>query len=244
MRKYPRLFVRSRLQQGEEIDLDESHSKYLTRVLRLQSGDGIAVFNGRDGEWQGKLVIDGRRCRLALSEKSRDQKQVPDLDLLFAPVKKTRTDFIVEKATELGVANMTPVITAFTQSARVRTDRLTQLAIEAAEQSERLDVPTIYESVALARIISGWDVNRTIYYCDEAGADATFADTLKTRPARPAAILIGPEGGFSESERQLLRQHSFIIPVSLGPRILRAETAVASALSIWQSILGDWSQTS
>ena len=244
MRKYPRLFVSLRLHQGDEIDLDDAHSKYLTRVLRLQNGDGVAVFNGKDGEWHGRLIVDGRRCRLALTEKSRDQSYAPDLDLLFAPVKKNRTDFIVEKATELGVANIIPVMTEFTQTARVRTDRLSLLAIEAAEQSERLDVPTLHDNASLTNLISNWTGDRTIYYCDEAGADRNFAEILRATPPQPATILVGPEGGFSKAERQMLRQHSFVIPVTLGPRILRAETAVASALSIWQSILGDWSQTS
>jgi 16S rRNA (uracil1498-N3)-methyltransferase len=182
----------------------------------------------------------------------REQATPPDLWLLFAPLKKTRTDFVVEKAVELGVREIRPVLTERCEAQAVRTDRLQRIAIEAAEQTERLDVPPVREARRLDLALKDWDPARLLYFCDEAGDEgdrpwggeagraAPMADVLKAAPAPAGAILIGPEGGFSPAERTMLRKLDFVRPVGLGPRILRAETAAAAALAIWQAVLGDW----
>jgi len=251
----PRLFVDEDLRAGAEIALDKGASHYLLTVLRLSTGAELRVFNGRDGEWRARLSEAGRKsAAIALEAQTREQLSAPDLHLLFAPVKKARTDFIVEKATELGARLLQPVMTARTQSERVRVDRLEALVREAAEQTERLDLPEIRAPEKLERLLGAWDPARRLIFCDEAGdaPDAPWggaqgraqpmADALRaaTPSAAGWAILIGPEGGFSPEERARLRALDYAVPVSLGPRILRADTAAAAALSVWQAELGDW----
>ncbi len=254
MRSTPRLFVEADLSENAAISLPEAQSRYLTRVMRLTEGARVSVFNGRDGEWQCEIVqADRNRTVLQLLEQSREQVSGSDLWLLFAPLKvKSRTSFVVEKAVELGAAQLSPVITERTQTDRVKIDKWRAVAIEAAEQTERLDVPEIKEPAKLRDLLDDWDIARQIIYADESGDDETrpwggmpgrgapITDVLRTSGQEKAAILTGPEGGFSLEERAMLRSLSFVIPVSLGPRILRGETASIAALTIWQSVVGDW----
>lgn len=252
----PRLYVAFDLAGGANVDLPQDQAHYLRTVLRLGAGAGVRVFNGRDGEWDAQLVDVGKRsASLTITAQRRGQASVPDVHLLFAPLKKTRTDFLVEKATELGVAALRPVFTRHTNADRVNVDRLTALAREAAEQTERLDVPDIAPPTQLGKILDVWaegDAGRRLIFCDEgaprdtawsapnAGAPA-LADVLKAQnAAQNWAILIGPEGGFSPDERDRLRSAPFAYPVSLGPRILRAETAAIAALTVFQAVAGDW----
>jgi 16S rRNA (uracil1498-N3)-methyltransferase len=250
----PRLFVDQPLSGGARLELDRDAAHYLVNVMRLKPGAPVRLFNGRDGEWRAEVAEAGKRAAaLSVSARLRAQAASPDVHLYFAPVKRARTDFIVEKATELGAGLIGPVMTRRTNAERVRTDRLAATAREAAEQTERLDLPVIAEPVALDRLISGWDPARRLIFCDEAGEEGEKpwgGETGRARPIREAledrrgeglwAILIGPEGGFDAGERALLRAQGFVVPVSLGPRILRADTAAAAALSVWQAVLGDW----
>lgn len=249
----PRLYVAPDLVEGGAVVLDGDQAHYLTRVLRLGPGDPVRVFNGRHGEWDASLTASTKStATLELGGNVRPQAGAPDLWLLFAPLKKSRTDFVVEKAVELGVAEIRPVITERTDADTVRVDRLQRQAVEAAEQTERLDVPPVRDATKLMAVLGAWDVSRVLLFADEAGDDAgrpwggeagragPIADVLKALPDGPAAILIGPEGGFTAAERAHLRKQTFVRPVGLGPRILRAETAALAALSLWQAIKGDW----
>ena len=241
MSSAPRIFVTAPLEAGEAVLIDDSQGKYLTRVMRLETGAAIRVFNGRDGEWRASLRQEsGKKVSIFPQERTREQIEVPDLTLLFAPLKKTRTDFVVEKACELGVRHIQPVMTEWTQSSRVRIDRLQATVVEAAEQTERMDIPAVAEDLPLTEAIDAWDPSRPLYYCDEAGDARPMATVLAETEFGPAGLLVGPEGGFSPAERHMLRSKSFVVPVTLGPRILRAETAVVSALTLWQSLVGDW----
>ncbi|NQY14015.1 MAG: 16S rRNA (uracil(1498)-N(3))-methyltransferase [Henriciella sp.] len=235
-----RIYVTDALNKNEDFALPDAQSKYLIRVMRLVDGAIVRAFNGRDGEWQCVLRVNGKIAVLEPQDQTRPQSAGPDLTLLFAPIKKARTDFIVEKATELGVRHIRPVLTEYTQSQRVRTDRMRLLTIEAAEQTERMDLPEIYEAETLPKMLAKWDQNTPLIYCDE-GADAAPMRELQSQLSdRPAGLLIGPEGGFSPREREILRSLDYVLPITLGPRILRAETAVVSALTLWQSQVGDW----
>jgi 16S rRNA (uracil1498-N3)-methyltransferase len=254
MKNIPRLYVRTALVEGASITLPDGQAHYLARVMRLGGGDVARIFNGKDGEWQAELALQGRKVEAQMRTLLRAQPQqlAPGPKLLFAPLKKTRTDFAVEKATELGVSHIFPVATERTQTRRIKTDRLEALAIEAAEQTERMDVPEIAPMQGLAQALAAWPADAPLVFCDEAGDDAgavwggengraaTIAQALEGRNPSGGGILIGPEGGFSPAERDSLRSLAFVVPVTLGPRILRAETAIVSALSIWQAVLGDW----
>lgn len=243
MSNIPRLFIDSPLVSGQSITLPEGQAHYLARVMRLGGGDIARVFNGKDGEWACELEIEGRKVFATPAEQLRKQPATlaSGPKLLFAPLKKTRTDFAVEKATELGASLIQPVGTAYTQTHRVKSERLTALAIEAAEQTERMDLPVIGEKRPLFEALAGWSPDAPLIFCDEAGDALPMIDALNnvTAPAG-GGLLIGPEGGFAPDEREALRKHSFVVPVTLGPRILRAETAIVSALTIWQTVLGDW----
>jgi 16S rRNA (uracil1498-N3)-methyltransferase len=249
----PRLHVAPDLVAGGEITIDGDQAHYLTRVMRLGAGDAVRVFNGRDGEFDGEIAEASKSAvRLVLGKQTRGQQAPPDLWLLFAPLKKDRTDFVVEKAVELGVSEIRPVLTERTNSENVRVDRLARLAIEAAEQTERLDVPPVREAQKLFAALESWPAGRTLIFADEAGDDAgrpwggvsgkaaPLAESLRATVDGPAAILVGPEGGFSAAERTRLRSLPYVKAVGLGPRILRAETAAVAALAIWQAIRGDW----
>lgn len=243
MSNIPRLYTDQPLIAGQAIALLEGQAHYLARVMRLGGGDLARVFNGRDGEWACELEIEGRRVLAAPREQLREQPEdlLSGPKLIFAPLKKTRTDFAVEKATELGAALIQPVGTDYTQTHRVKTERLVSLSIEAAEQTERMDLPNIGEKITLDQALSDWDKRESLVFCDEAGDALPLARALSNLSAPSGGgILIGPEGGFSPEERSALRKLDFVHPVTLGPRMLRAETAIVSALTIWQSVLGDW----
>jgi len=219
--------------------LDGPQAHYLTGVMRLRQGDAVLVFNGRDGEWQAHLQEAGKRGGvLTVAAPTAPQQDPPDLWLIFAPIKKARTDFIVEKAAEMGAARIMPVQTRFTNSERIRQDRLQAHAVEAAEQCGGTFVPPVAELQPLSALLDGWDAGRRILWADESRAGP--AETLSGLPRGPWAILIGPEGGFSPEERAQLSRLPFVTPVSLGPRILRADTAAVAALALWQAALGDW----
>ena len=219
--------------------MDGPQAHYLTGVMRLRQGDAVQVFNGRDGEWQAHLQEAGKRGGvLTVTAPSAPQQDPPDLWLIFAPIKKARTDFIVEKAAEMGAARIMPVQTRFTNSERIRQDRLQAHAVEAAEQCGGTFVPPVAELQPLSALLDGWDAGRRILWADESRAGP--AETLSGLPRGPWAILIGPEGGFSPEERAQLSRLPFVTPVSLGPRILRADTAAVAALALWQAALGDW----
>lgn len=221
-----------------ELNAEQSH--YLLTVMRLQSGDKLLVFNNRDGEFDCTLTPKNKKSALLkINSKTRDFECVSDIWLMFAPLKKDRTDFVVEKATELGASRIVPVITRYTISDKIKIERWQAQTIEAAEQSRRVDLPLISEPIALNKLLTNWDSNRQLYFMDETGAGTDIASTFATSQT-PAAILVGPEGGFSEEELSLLRTQSYAHSVSLGKRILRAETAVVAALSCFQAICGDW----
>jgi 16S rRNA (uracil1498-N3)-methyltransferase len=240
-----RLFIRDDLGPGREIALDEGQSRYLSAVMRLSPGDMLLVFNGRDGEWRAAVASVGKRAvTLEAHEQVRPQAAGPDLDLVIALVKRARLETIVEKAAELGAARVRLVITERTNADHTRVDRLQAIAVEAAEQTGRLDVPQVLEPVKLERLIAEWDPSRRLLFCDEAGDAQPVLEAISPPPqagrGSPWAILIGPEGGFSPSERKRLRELPYATAATLGPRILRADTAAISALTLWQAALGDW----
>lgn len=235
-----RLYVDASLIAGADIILSKTQIHYLTNVLRLKSGDSVRVFNGQDGEWRGEIVnLSRKMVGLMIAEQLRDPYAAPDIWLLFAPVRKHRNAFILEKATELGVAKFQPVITERTQFGKIRLDKMRAQIIEAAEQTERLDLPTLGDTQPLTQMLHDWDETRQITFADEAGDCEPALRVLQTLE-KPAALLIGPEGGFTEKERALLRSKEFVTPISLGPRILRADTAALSLLTLFQAVKGDW----
>lgn len=218
------------------LTMEQAH--YLFGVMRLAVGAQVALFNGADGEWRAEVVEAGRRGGvLVCRDQMRGQALPPDLWLLFAPIKKARTDFIVEKAVEMGARRIVPVQTQHTNSERIRQDRLQAHAVEAAEQCGAVFVPEVAELVGLERLLAGWD-QRLLMWCDEAMAGQKVV--LPGGRGAPWAVLIGPEGGFSDREAARLRAMPMVVPVALGPRILRADTAAVAALTLWQAALGDW----
>ncbi len=235
-----RLFVPHALAPDAGIALDEAQSRYLAAVMRQEVGDPVRVFNGRDGEWHTVIADVGKRSvRLHVQTCERPQTSGPDLDLVIALVKRGRLETIVEKAAELGCARIRPVITARTNADHTKVARLQAIAVEASEQTGRLDVPQVLEPVKLEAMLKTWD-DRRLLFCDEAGDALPVLEVLRSEPAGPWAILIGPEGGFSPAEREALRAKPYAVPANLGPRILRADTAAISALTLWQAALGDW----
>jgi len=235
-----RLHVDADLGSGARIVPDEGQTHYLLHVMRAKAGDRLNLFNGRDGEWLARIAeVSKRACALECERRTAPQTNVPDLWLCFAPIKKTPADYVVQKATELGVRVLQPVFTRRTIVGRVNLDRMRANAIEAAEQSGRVSVPQTREPLALDKLVGAWPAERMMIFCDEGGAPP-MAEALRTLPLGPAAILAGPEGGFDPAEREMLRAQAFVVPVSLGPRILRADTAGLAALAIWQAVLGDW----
>lgn len=236
-----RLFVTAPLAPGATVPLAPEQSHYLLNVMRQTVGDNVAVFNGKDGEWRAAIAEAGRKSALLRVEALlRPQAGEPDLWLVFAPVKRQRVDFIVEKATELGVSALLPVWTINTQTQRVKDERLTAIAREAAEQCRRLSVPEVAQPCALDALLAGWPKERVLLLLDEKGQGRPIAEVLAALPPGPAAFLVGPEGGFTETELDALRGASFAVGIGLGPRILRAETAVVAALSCYGAIAGDW----
>ncbi len=235
-----RLYVDHPLAVGQSIPLERDQAHYLFGVMRQAEGAFVALFNSRDGEFLAEVTQAGKRGgELTCREKTRELQMPPDLWLLFAPIKKVRTDFIVEKAAEMGAMRIVPVATDFTNSERIRQDRLQAHAVEAAEQCGGTYVPEVADLVKLDRLLSDWDAERQIMFCDETLVGA--AEALGDVKGGKWAILIGPEGGFSEAERKRLHALPYAHAVSLGPRILRADTAAVAALTVWQQQLGDWS---
>jgi 16S rRNA (uracil1498-N3)-methyltransferase len=248
-----RLHVDQPLSQGARVEPSADQARYLTAVMRLQAGAPVWLFNGRDGEWRATLAeVTKRGCALAVEERTREQAPTPDLDLVVALVKRARLEIIVEKAAELGCRRVRLAITRRTNADHTNVARLQAIATEAAEQTGRLDVPEVVAPEKLDRLLAGWDAPRRLMFCDEAGDDPEAEwggeqgrakpalDALAGGGAAPWAVLIGPEGGFDPAERDLLRSLDFVTPVTLGPRILRADTAAISALTLWQAALGDW----
>jgi len=235
-----RLYVDGPLGDGGAVAATADQAHYLGRVMRLGIGDPVLLFNGRDGEWRADIQqIDKRAAQLAVLEKTRDQDEAPGPWLAFAPVKKTGTDFIVQKATELGASRLLPVTTANTQTGRANTERLRAQAVEAAEQCERLSVPEVSDMTALEALLADWPRDRPLFALDETGGGAPLAATAKAS-GEAVGFLVGPEGGFQARELDRFAKLPFVIPVTLGPRILRAETACLAALSVWQAVVGDW----
>jgi 16S rRNA (uracil1498-N3)-methyltransferase len=239
-----RLFVESPLNAGAKINPGESQTHYLLHVMRAGAGDTVRLFNGRDGEWRARISDATRRsCTLVCDRQMAEQKGVPDLWLAFAPIKKTPAEYLVQKATELGAAMLLPVVTERTVARRVNVERLRANAIEAAEQSGRLTVPDIREALSLPELLRGWPPERGLLFCDEAGDARAIADALARAENRKSwGVLTGPEGGFSPEERHLIRAHPAVLPVTLGPRIMRADTAALAALAVWQALIGDGHQ--
>jgi 16S rRNA (uracil1498-N3)-methyltransferase len=235
-RSLPRLYVREALEIGVSLQLDAGQANYLGNVLRLGAGANLLVFDGSSGEWLARIAEAGKkRMTLVVEGKTREPESIPDVWLAFAPVKRAQTDWLVEKATELGAARLIPVMTQRTVAERVRTDRLESIASEAAEQCGRTRVPEIAEPLLLRRFIDELAPSRHLYFADENGGDPlvdSFAEG-------PAAILIGPEGGFTGDERAFV-QGAGAAAISLGPRILRAETAALAALAAFMTLAGDW----
>jgi 16S rRNA (uracil1498-N3)-methyltransferase len=236
-----RLYVDADLGSGARIAPRPDQAHYLMRVMRLAVGEPLLVFNGRDGEWRATLAeVSKRGCVLAVEDQVRRQAAPPDLDLIVALVKRSRLETIVEKAAELGARRLRLAITERTNADHTNVARLEAIAVEAAEQTGRLDAPQILGPAPLAAILAGWESDRRLMFCDEAG-DAAPASVVLNAAGGPCwAVLIGPEGGFSTAERTAIRGLPQTTPVSLGPRILRADTAAIAALALWQSTLGDW----
>jgi 16S rRNA (uracil1498-N3)-methyltransferase len=240
----PRLFVDAPLAAGETVALERSQSNYLGNVLRLAAGDSILVFNGRDGEWQASILGRKRADSLAITARTRPQDRLPDLTYVFAPLKHARLDYLVQKAVEMGAARLQPVLTRFTQVSRVNGERMRANVIEAAEQCGILSLAEVAEPVALDRYLGARDGRRLLVFCDEA-ADVT--NPLRALQGEQTAggidVLIGPEGGFAEEERAILLWQQRTLRLSLGPRVLRADTAGVAALALVQAVLGDWTGT-
>ena len=236
-----RLYVTPELRSGQQVALDKDQAHYLFGVMRQTAGGHVLIFNGRDGEWLAEITQAGKRAGvLTCVEQTAPHRDAPDLWLCFAPIKKARTDFIAEKACEMGTRRLVPVFTRYTNAERVRQDRLQAHAIEAAEQCGITSVPEVADPINLDRLLDDWPSNRQIMFCDETGPRPNAAEVLNKAVSGPWAILIGPEGGFATEEVQRLQKMPQAHPVSLGPRILRADTAAVAALTIWQTTLGDW----
>jgi 16S rRNA (uracil1498-N3)-methyltransferase len=233
-----RLYVDQPLGMGQAVAVGPEQANYLFAVMRLPVGAGVVLFNGRDGAWRARVQDAGkRRGALICEAQTAPQIMPPDLWLLFTPIKKERTNFLVEKAVELGVARLLPVSTRFMNADRLRIDKQQAHAIEAAEQCGATFVPEVCDLQPLERVLANWSPERALFWADEALAGATVP---LAGPVGPSAILVGPEGGFSDEEKTRLRALPFVRPISLGPRILRAETAALAAMVLWQSQLGDW----
>lgn len=236
-----RLFIADNLAAGISVELQQQQSHYLTNVLRLRPGARLLVFNGRDGEWEASILESHRRSTvLGIVHQTRPQEQGPDIDYLFAPLKRARLDYMVQKATEMGVRRLRPIITERTIAERVNGERMAANVIEAAEQCGILRIPEVEPPVSLDVALADWDVERTLIFCDEQDASRDPIETLRRVSPGPVAVLIGPEGGFSNGERARLLGRPFVVPLSLGPRIMRADTAAVAVLALVNAVLGDW----
>jgi len=239
-----RLYIDAPLAPVGTLKLERDQTNYLVNVLRKRPGDEVIVFNGKDGAWLASIAEAGKKSvSLSLVEQTASQTPQPDLWYGFAPIKAGRLDYMVQKATEMGVGTIQPVLTQFTQVKSIKQGRLAANAIEAAEQCEVLSVPTIAPEVKLPRLIADWPqthAGRALIFADEAADSTSPVNVFEQLDGRPIGVLIGPEGGFSAEERALLLKQDFVVPISLGPRILRADTAAVAALAVIQSIIGDW----
>jgi 16S rRNA (uracil1498-N3)-methyltransferase len=237
----PRLFVSAALQAGAALALDRAQAHYLNHVLRLKAGDRVLVFNGRDGEWSATLGGEKRAATLSVGAQTRQQTTAADLHYLFAPLKAARLDYMVQKAVEMGVSQLQPVLTRHGQVTRVNLERVRANAVEAAEQCGILALPNLAPPIALSRYIADRDPARCLVFCDEDAETANPVTALAgVRPQSPLAILVGPEGGFAADERAALLKLPNVVRLSLGPRILRADTAAVAALTLVQALIGDW----
>jgi 16S rRNA (uracil1498-N3)-methyltransferase len=236
-----RLYVHAPLAEGAAVVLDRGQTHYLTTVMRLSAGEGVLVFNGRDGEWNAAIEGGKRAATLRVGARTRPQTAAGDLHYLFAPLKSARLDYMVQKAVEMGVSRLQPVLTRHGQIGRVNLDRMRANAIEAAEQCGVLSLPDVAPPAALTSVLAAWKPDRYFVFCDEA---AEIADPLRALaavpPQSPLAVLIGPEGGFADDERSALLKLPNVIRLALGPRILRADTAAVAALALVQAAIGDW----
>jgi 16S rRNA (uracil1498-N3)-methyltransferase len=238
-----RLFTPQKLAKDAVFDADERQRHYLSNVMRQKSGDMVLLFDGHNGEWQAELKAEKNHLSFQLKKQTRPQKEEADIGLVFAPIKRGHGDYMVEKATELGVSRLQPVITQRTIVTRVALDRIQSIAIEAAEQCERLSVPEITSEQKLDGLLQGWDAKRPLLLCAEEGKAEPLAHILRSMHEKAFSLMTGPEGGFAPEEFEKLRGCSFVTPVSLGPRILRADTAVLAALTLAQALKGDWTET-
>ena len=242
----PRLFVSAALSAGQEVALDKAQANYLCNVLRLGPEATVLAFNGRDGEWRTRLAVAGKAAHLRPSEQSRPQPEPPDLVYGFAPLKHARLDYMVQKAVEMGAGILQPVLTRRSQAARVNTGRMAANVVEAAEQCGVLHVPAVRAPLGLADWLAAWPAERLLVFCDE---DAPVADPVAAlRGAAgdtvpPLGLVIGPEGGFDPAEREALGRLPRVVRLSLGPRVLRADTAAVAALAVIQAVIGDWRES-
>jgi 16S rRNA (uracil1498-N3)-methyltransferase len=243
MAKNFRIYVNEKLELNKTITLDEDQTHYLKNVVKYTTNDTLLCFDNQTGEYICQITdLAKKKTTIQVTEKVKNLYICPDIWLLFAPLKKDKTDFVIEKATELGCRKIIPTITKYTITSNVKTSRYIAQSIEAAEQCRRTDIPEITEAMNIKELLQNWDVQRTLFFMDETLESKNFLQTLKENPTEKSAILVGPEGGFSEDELTLLRSLPFCKGATLGPRILRAETAATSALSCWQLISGDWSK--
>ncbi len=237
----PRLYVQPDLTTGINLTLGKDQSLYLAAVLRKSVGDHVVLFNGRDGAWLCRLTSDSKKAvSLLVIEQIAEQTPPSDLWYGFAPLKNERLDYVIQKAVEMGAGTIQPVMTQYTQVHRLKTERLQANAIEAAEQCEVLSVPVIAAETTLDRLLDGWDEERKLIFADEGEASASPLTALEAMRGQKAGLLVGPEGGFSPAERAKLHGLPFVVPISLGPRILRADTAAVAALAVIQATIGDW----
>ncbi len=239
----PRLFVDAPMSAGVTLELDRNQANYLGNVLRLNSGDSVLVFNGRDGEWQAAISGRKRLDQLTILARTRPQDHLPDLHLVFAPLKHARLDYMVQKAVEMGASALRPVMTRFTQVSRVNLERMRANIVEAAEQCGILNLAVVHEPLPLEQYLTQRDQNRRLLFCDErapVGNPVAALSGISGEPQSGIDLLIGPEGGFAEDERTALLQQAKLSRLSLGPRILRADTAAVAAMTVSQAMLGDW----
>ena len=241
MAKTFRLYTKEKLELNKTISLNEEQTHYLKNVVKISPNDTLICFDNTSGEFLCEIIsLNKKTTEILIKSQTKPLTPCPDIWLLFAPLKKDKTDFVIEKATELGIKKIIPTLTRYTITNNIKTERYLQQAIEASEQSRRTDIPEITSAQKLSDILSSWEQDRTLFFMDETLQSLPFMEQLKQNPSPKCAILIGPEGGFSTEELTTLRQQTFAKGATLGPRILRAETAAISALSCWQMILGDW----
>lgn len=239
--KLPRLFVKSPLSAGADVVLDRDQAHYLANVLRMKPDSYVLIFNGADGEWCARVAATGKKSmRLVAEHQTRPQEAGPDLHYLFAPIKRARLDYMAQKATEMGASVLRPTITRRTIAERIKVERLAANAIEAAEQCGILRVPEVRAPQKLEDVLSGWDPERRLVVADETASVTSPLDALASEASRPHAVLIGPEGGFEPEERAMLLKQDFVLPISLGPRVMRADTAAVACLTLVNAVWGDW----